>query len=179
MPFGGFPWGRLAFAETASPFTPYAALGGAPLVTFAIALCGALAAAAVLALAVVAPGRRRWSLLAVAVPVAGLLLPVGAGEGRPVTVAVVQGNVPRLGLDLQRERERCCATTSTPPTGSRPTSGPAGSTEPDLVIWPENSSDIDPFRDPSATALIDDAVQRRSACRSWSAPCSTARAPTT
>ena len=28
MPFGGFPWGRLAFAETASPFTPYAALGG-------------------------------------------------------------------------------------------------------------------------------------------------------
>ena len=49
VPFGGFPWGRLAFAETASPFTPYAAVGGAPLVTFATALCGALAAAAVVA----------------------------------------------------------------------------------------------------------------------------------
>ena len=38
LPFGGFPWGRLAFAETASPFTAVAALGGAPLVTFATAL---------------------------------------------------------------------------------------------------------------------------------------------
>ena len=44
MPFGGFPWGRLAFAETASPFTPYAAVGGAPLVTFVTALSGALIA---------------------------------------------------------------------------------------------------------------------------------------
>ncbi len=24
LPFGGFPWGRLAFANTASPFTPLA-----------------------------------------------------------------------------------------------------------------------------------------------------------
>ncbi|MCM2580490.1 apolipoprotein N-acyltransferase, partial [Streptomyces sp. MTZ3.1] len=46
LPFGGFPWGRLAFANTSSPFTPLAALGGAPLVTFAVALGGALVAAA-------------------------------------------------------------------------------------------------------------------------------------
>lgn len=30
VPFGGFPWGRLAFANTSSPYTPLAALGGAP-----------------------------------------------------------------------------------------------------------------------------------------------------
>ncbi|EST24546.1 hypothetical protein N566_24935, partial [Streptomycetaceae bacterium MP113-05] len=48
-PFGGFPWGRLAFANTGSPYTPLAALGGAPLVTFAVALTGALLAAAALA----------------------------------------------------------------------------------------------------------------------------------
>ncbi|MER0244091.1 apolipoprotein N-acyltransferase, partial [Streptomyces sp. HSW2009] len=41
VPFGGFPWGRLAFANTGSPFTPLAALGGAPLVTFAVARAGA------------------------------------------------------------------------------------------------------------------------------------------
>jgi apolipoprotein N-acyltransferase len=29
---------------------------------------------------------------------------------------------------------------------------------PDLVIWPENSSDIDPFRNPDAEAVIDEAV---------------------
>ncbi|MFE6780217.1 apolipoprotein N-acyltransferase [Streptomyces sp. NPDC057702] len=50
LPFGGFPWGRLAFANTGSPFTPLAALGGAPLVTFAVALASVLLAAAAVAL---------------------------------------------------------------------------------------------------------------------------------
>src|SRR5689334_10438575 len=103
-PFGGFPWGRLAFAETASPYTPYAALGGAPLVSFATALSGAL-----LAVAVLHRHRPRTAALlglaAVAVPAVGLALPVGAGEGRQVTVALVQGNVPGVGLDFQGERE--------------------------------------------------------------------------
>src|ERR1700710_988084 len=31
--------------------------------------------------------------------------------------------------------------------------------QPELVIWPKNASDIDPFQDPSAGALIDDAVR--------------------
>ncbi|GAA1246011.1 hypothetical protein GCM10009665_41140 [Kitasatospora nipponensis] len=44
LPLGGFPWGRLAFANTASPFTPLAAWAGAPLVTFGVALCGTLLA---------------------------------------------------------------------------------------------------------------------------------------
>ena len=48
VPLGGFPWGRLAYANTSSPFTPLAAIGGAPLVSFAVALSGALLAAAVL-----------------------------------------------------------------------------------------------------------------------------------
>ncbi|MDT3400844.1 apolipoprotein N-acyltransferase, partial [Streptomyces sp. B1866] len=46
VPFGGFPWGRLAFGTTGTPFMRLAALGGAPLVTFAVALTGALLAAA-------------------------------------------------------------------------------------------------------------------------------------
>ena len=33
LPFGGFPWGRLAFSQGESPLLPLAALGGAPLVT--------------------------------------------------------------------------------------------------------------------------------------------------
>src|SRR3954470_1087051 len=48
LPFGGFPWGRLAFSQAASPLRWFAALGGAPLVTFAVAVAGAgLALAAV------------------------------------------------------------------------------------------------------------------------------------
>jgi apolipoprotein N-acyltransferase len=157
VPFGGFPWGRLAFAETASPFTPYAAVGGAPMVTFATALCGALVAAAVAA--------RSWHravplvLLAVAVPVAGPLLPVGAGEGRPVTVALVQGNVPGVGMEPFGEREQVLRN-HVDATHRLAAAVRAGRVDrPDLVVWPENASDIDPFRDPSARALIDGAVQ--------------------
>src|SRR5262249_38625214 len=41
-PFGGFPWGRLAFSQSDSPLLRLASLGGAPLVTFAVALAGGL-----------------------------------------------------------------------------------------------------------------------------------------
>ena len=46
-PFGGFPWARLAFSQADSPLVHLAALGGAPAVTFGVALVGAVAAAAV------------------------------------------------------------------------------------------------------------------------------------
>ncbi|MGH3240308.1 MAG: hypothetical protein ACRDNL_07995, partial [Spirillospora sp.] len=49
VPFGGFPWARLAFSQTASPLTPYASYGGAPLVTFLTALIGGLLAYAAVA----------------------------------------------------------------------------------------------------------------------------------
>src|SRR4051812_40757818 len=52
FPFGGFPWGRWAFSQAESPLKWFAALGGAPLVTFAVALSGALLAEILLADAV-------------------------------------------------------------------------------------------------------------------------------
>ena len=48
-PFGGFPWGRWAFSQSASPLRWFAALGGAPLLTFAVALIGSALATALLA----------------------------------------------------------------------------------------------------------------------------------
>src|SRR5690606_5235783 len=49
IPLGGFPWGRLAYASVDSPAVRLASLGGAPLVTTAVALSGCLLAWAVLA----------------------------------------------------------------------------------------------------------------------------------
>jgi len=46
-PFGGFPWGRLAFSQADSPLAGLAALGGAPALTFGVALVGGLLAAGV------------------------------------------------------------------------------------------------------------------------------------
>jgi apolipoprotein N-acyltransferase len=159
-PFGGFPWGRLAFSQADSPLLPLAALGGAPLVSFAVALAGGL-------LALVA-WRRWWPpharqlagagtglLAAGVVALAGLAVPAAPPPAGPtVTVAVVQGNVPRLGLDFNAQRravldnhvEATRELAEQVATGARPA--------PDLVIWPENSSDIDPVANPDAGAAI-------------------------
>ncbi len=56
-PFGGFPWGRLAFSQATSPLRWFAPLGGAPLVTFAVGAGGAALAAG--ALACCRPGTAR------------------------------------------------------------------------------------------------------------------------
>ncbi|WP_425293444.1 apolipoprotein N-acyltransferase [Micromonospora cremea] len=167
-PFGGFPWGRLAFSQDSSPLLRLAALGGAPLVTFAVALIGGLLVTAAwrgfTAVRQTPPGGetvRRW--LPVAVPAAaavalgavGLLVPVAsAGSGAPVTVAIVQGNVPRLGLDFNAQRQAVLNNhvDATLELAARVAAGTQR--QPDLVVWPENSSDIDPLRNPTAGARI-------------------------
>jgi len=157
LPFGGFPWGRLAFGQTGSPFTPYAAWGGAPLVTFATALAGGLLALAVL--------RRRSrpvaagaALAALAVPVLGLGVPLPTA-GPATTAALVQGGVAEAGLDFLGEREEVLRNhvEATEKLAEDITAGRVA--RPDVVIWPENASDIDPFTDSGAFDLIDGAVR--------------------
>lgn len=164
VPFGGFPWGRLAFAQPDGAFTPYASLGGAPLLTFAVALVGCLLAHAIPA----ADHRgRRPRLLAAATAVAVILgglalrptLPSGDNGGPGTAVAVVQGNVPRLGLDFNAQREQVLRNhvERTLELAARVNAGQAP--RPAAVIWPENSSDIDPLADPDAHAEISRAAQ--------------------
>ncbi len=160
LPFGGFPWGRLAFSQADAPVVRLAALGGAPLVTFAVALIGGL-----LAYAVHSAIRHRAVPTAVGLTTAvllllsGLVLGTPSGAGPTVTVAVVQGNVPRLGLDFNAQRAAVLRNhvDATVALAARVSAG--RSPQPDLVVWPENASDIDPFADPAAAALIDTAVR--------------------
>ncbi len=169
VPFGGFPWGKVAFGQADGVFLPLAALGGTPVLGFAVVLCGFGLYEAVR----LAVERRRTravrratatvALLSVAVPVAGALaartLVSDAAEDGTATVAVIQGNVPRAGLDFNsqrravldhhvRETERLAAEVK---AGKVP--------QPDFVLWPENSSDIDPFTNADAYAVIDAAAK--------------------
>jgi len=163
IPWGGMPWGRLAFGQAGTPLTPYAALGGAPLVTFVTAALGA--GLAYLVLAGLA-GRRRMlggAIAAVSIGAAfgaATLVPTPTAGERTVTVALVQGNVPRLGLDFLGQREAVLRNhvAVSDELARRVAAGELP--HPDLVIWPENASDIDPYRDSAARALIDDAVRR-------------------
>ncbi|WP_345627372.1 apolipoprotein N-acyltransferase [Rugosimonospora acidiphila] len=164
-PFGGFPWGRLAFSQGDSALLRFAALGGAPLVTFAVALCGGLLAAAVWRPWRSLPRRGRIlggaaALGAVLVVLAGLVVPLTQPNGKTLTVAVIQGNVPRLGLDFNAQRRAVLDdhANATLKLAQRVAAGTAK--QPDIVIWPENSSDIDPLipQDADARAEINEAA---------------------
>ncbi|SCK56901.1 apolipoprotein N-acyltransferase [Streptomyces sp. WMMB 322] len=192
VPFGGFPWGRLAFANTGSPYTPLAALGGAPLVTYAAALTGTALAAAALALwhlrgvraagrtqqqehgkpepgATSAPARtgsRRplaplLSSLALAtlVTAAGYAVPVPTAADDTADIAVVQGNVEQPGMNFLGRPMKILNNhvDTTLDLARRIKAGKAE--QPDLVIWPENSSDLDPYRWPEARERIDEAAK--------------------
>ncbi|GAB7189593.1 apolipoprotein N-acyltransferase [Kineococcus sp. NUM-3379] len=173
-PFGGFPWGRLAFSQADAPALGLAAVGGSPLVSFAVALAGALLAAALLR--AVRPGpavpraggaRRgaRWAAplaaaAACAVAGAGALVPrpVDASNGT-VRVAAVQGNTPEPGLDFNAER-RAITDNHARATAALAADVRAGrAVQPDLVVWPENSSDIDPLVNRDAADVITAAVE--------------------
>ncbi|MGW4895120.1 apolipoprotein N-acyltransferase [Kitasatospora sp. NPDC004240] len=164
LPLGGFPWGRLAFANTATPYTPLAALGGAPLVTFAVALSGTLLAWAALRLrgGVRAPRpvhAAAGALGAVAAMLVGHLVPVPTAAADTVKVALIQGNVANPGMDFLG-RPMMVLNNHASATEQLAADIAAGRAErPDIVIWPENSSDLDPFSDPLAYRRIDEAVK--------------------
>ena len=170
-PFGGFPWGRVAFGQPSGVFLPVAAVGGAPLLTGAVVLTG-FGAGELVRRAVQGsgpPGRRTAlivpALLTVGPVIAGLLVSLtmattaGAPTDRRAVVALIQGNVPRAGLDFNAQR-RAVLDNHVARTIQLAAEVAAGRyPRPALVIWPENSSDIDPLRNPDAGAVIDQAAR--------------------
>ena len=97
-----FPWGRLAMSQSVAPDVRWVAIGGVPLLSFLVALTGAMCARAVLGLLA---DRSSWrsprgpvaaAVLTAGLVLAGGLLPVDPVAGAPTAqVAAVQGNVPR------------------------------------------------------------------------------------
>jgi apolipoprotein N-acyltransferase len=170
VPFGGFPWGLVGFGQADGPLAPYARFGGVTLVSFVVVLAGFSVFVLCNAIA-----RRSIPLGAgvVVQSVVGLLVvgvgAIGSGalvaeRDRPdtstgLTVAAVQGNVPRLGLDFNAQR-RAVLANHVEMTMRLAGDVAAGLVDqPDLVIWPENSSDVDPFADATAAAQISSAAR--------------------
>jgi apolipoprotein N-acyltransferase len=168
VPFGGFPWGVVGFSQTDGPLLAIAQLGGAPLLSFAVVLTGFSLAAITFEVVkwwrhndeshttappeVVLPGVCITAVLlttALAWPhvrQSGL----GAGDDPSITVAAVQGNVPRLGLEFNAQR-RAVLDNHVRETAQLADDVRAGrAPQPMVVFWPENSSDIDPLANPDA-----------------------------
>ncbi|MEU1146112.1 apolipoprotein N-acyltransferase [Streptomyces sp. NPDC005863] len=174
VPFNGFPWGKIAFGQADGVFLPLAALGGTPVLGFAVVLCGFGAYEVVRQIRAAREpspdGVRTVRRGAAAVAVLSVLVPVaGAFAARPLvsdqaedgtaTIAAIQGNVPRAGLGFNAQR-RAVLDHHVRETERLAAEVKAGKAKrPDLVLWPENSSDIDPFTNPDARVAIEDAVK--------------------
>ncbi|MEU9589442.1 apolipoprotein N-acyltransferase [Streptomyces sp. NPDC048219] len=169
VPFHGFPWGKIAFGQADGVFLPLAAVGGTPVLGFAVVLCGfGLCETVRLATGArrtrtVRRGAAAAALLAVAVPVVGAVaarpLVTDEAEDGTATVAVIQGNVPRAGLDFNAQR-RAVLDHHARETERLAAEVEAGRADrPDFVLWPENSSDIDPFANADARYVIDRAAK--------------------
>ncbi len=167
-PWGGFPWGRLAMSQAGVPTQGWAAIAGPPVLTFMVALVGASLGWLLLSafgwdapgtarITPAAPGTRRRRLLAPALALIGSaalallpgalpLDPVPANAGS-ATVAAIQGNVPRArSLSGQLNDDWVVTLNHVAATGKLAAKVAAGkAAKPDLVIWPENSTDIDPM----------------------------------
>jgi len=192
-PFGGFPWGRLAMSQAGSPVQGWAAVGGAPVLTFVVALVAGTLAWLLLTLLPpptaagpagpaepgtgparrprLAAGRGKQALaaLALAAAIGIAVLPAAlpldpVPHGSPTAeVAAIQGDVPRarsltsqLANDYTVTQNHVTATDNLA-AKVRNHQLPA----PNLVIWPENSTDVDPRYPPiyneiaGAAAAID------------------------
>ena len=176
VPFGGFPWGVVGFSQTDSPMLPIAQLGGAPLLSFAVVLIGfSLSAIAFETVQWWQRGKSNQNNAPPAVVLAGVCISVvllatalawpnvrqsgvGAGDDQAITVAAVQGNVPRLGLEFNAQR-RAVLDNHVRETVALAEDVRAGKApQPMIVIWPENSSDIDPLANRDANQEISTAA---------------------
>lgn len=153
-PFGGFPWSRLGFAGLDSPLAGAIPVVGVYGMTFLLALIGTAIAD------VIVSRRLTRTSLATALLVVGVAVIGYAFQGDdsaqalPMRVAAVQGG-PQPGMGEPQARAVLAAhAAQTRALAARHTEPPA------LVVWPESSTDIDPFTDPQTRAQIDTAVSQ-------------------
>ncbi len=172
-PWGGFPWGSLAFSHADGPLLPLASVGGARFLGAVIAASGFAIGLAILALLRRATAASALAPLTVPVAVLALaaLVPVGAadrgsggdgnnggdGDGTDLRVAVIQGNVPRLGLDFNSQRAAVLDNHLAETHRLADDVAAGAEPRPDLVLWPENASDVPALDDDAAAAALTEA----------------------
>jgi apolipoprotein N-acyltransferase len=150
LPFGGFGWNRLAFSQANSPYLNVAKYLGDSSLTFVAISLG-------IALYLLFARAQKLSIAVVLLLTTVLIIAptVNPGQGS-VEILGVQGNVPRLGLDFNsqaqevfnyhiKETEKALS---------------IGEKKPDVIIWPENSVDVDPFMNVSINEKISNLAQK-------------------
>lgn len=157
-PWGGFPWGRLAFSQSDSPLGNLTWLTGIPGVSLVVAVAGYLVGIAVIALLSLNVWRLGVAAMgAMALIGAGLFTPFSTEQSsEDLVVGAVQGNVSKPGADAFGNRQEVL---DNHVEGTHALATQQEFDAIDVVVWPENGSDIDPNVDANAAAIIDGAAK--------------------
>lgn len=133
FPFQGFGWARIAYSQADAPYAKIAAHGGAVALSAITVLIG-------LVLFFLFQKQLRILIL---LPLLIVLVPFNVHINQTTQVLMIQGNVPKLGLDFNSRAKEVffnhVKETDIALKENRKV---------DFILWPENSVDVDPFRNP-------------------------------
>ncbi len=144
-PFGGMPWGTLGFAFVDSPLVRLAPYGSTALVG-GVAIVVGLLAAMLFRMTFLGASAAVLSIMGlVLVPV---FVPIGGQPTRTMNVAIVQGNIPEPGTE-----NRALAVTQNHVDATRELLEES-MLKPEMILWPESSSDRDVRLDGKAGEMV-------------------------
>lgn len=158
LPYGGFPWSRLSQTQSDTYLANWVYIGGLGLLTFAIALVASLIVTWLTNWQEnkVFPHWSAITTLSVILATPALLSPSAAAEVGKITIGAVQGNA-NAGL-FSNEKPGTILDNHLSATELLKTKPEFNDL--DLVVWPENASDLSPFSNPSANVQIRNLVDQ-------------------
>ncbi len=146
FPFSGFSWMRIAFSQADSPYLSIVSIGGVTLLSLWVLIISYLLTAVSLRKILV-------MLLVIFVPtfLSNSYSPTGK-----ISYAGIQGNTPSVGIGFNDRAQAVfnlhVSTTMDLISG-----------QPDVIIWPENSIDVDPYINSDVLSAIESVTVKFSA----------------
>jgi len=133
FPFEGFGWARIAYSQADAPYAKIAAHGGAVALSAITTLIG---------LVIFYLSQKQLRLL-VLLPIVIAAIPINVQMNQTTQAIMIQGNVPKMGLDFNsRAKEVFFNHVKETDVALKEKK------KVDFILWPENSVDVDPFRNP-------------------------------
>ena len=138
FPFGGFSWMRIAFSQADAPYASVISIGGAVFLSAWVLTISAM----------LAKFRKNLAFPLLLVVLLPLLLNNSYSSQEKVSFIGIQGNTPSVGLTFN---DRAEAVFNLHVAETRKVAADAA----DLIIWPENAIDVDPFANTRVEASIE------------------------
>ena len=138
FPFGGFSWMRIAFSQADAPYASVISIGGALL----------LSAWVLTISATLANFRKAFAFPLLLLIVLPLLVSNSYSSEKEISYLGIQGNTPSVGLTFN-DRAEAVFNLHLSETEKAAIDGV------DVIIWPENAIDVDPFANTRVSTSIE------------------------